>query len=983
MQNNLRLSGNFDKIFYKKLSKSVVFFNRHKWKATAGLAEIYKPQEIEAGKGEKLYEPGRIVQGARETPTFRMLLPPPNITGNLHLGHALMATVQDVICRHKKLLGYDVEWTPGTDHAGIATQVVVEKKLCKEYGVTRQDIGREKFLREIWKWKEDKVNNIRKDLKNLGCLLWWNREYFTMDKTQAHAVNEAFIRLFEQGLINRQESLVNWSCALESAISDIEVEFLNLRGPTQVAVPGYDKNITFGRIFDIKYKVLDNAAEDHITVSTTRPETMLGDVAIAVHPFDERYLKYRESDGVCLMHPLRHQVIPLIFDVGIDPHFGTGAVKITPAHDHDDFKIAKKHELNPIQVFSSKGFVVEDHKDFALKPRFIAREEILQKLGEQNLLVSIRDHSMQLPICSRSKDVVEYMLKEQWFLKCQQLALNALSEVESGRLQIIPNKYEIEWQRWLEDCHDWCISRQLWWGHQIPAYKVRCNDESRKEVWVAAHDEQEALMKSLELLKCIDVSITRDQDVLDTWFSSALLPLSISGWPNKEIKGRYPLDLIETGHDILFFWVARMVMLGLIFTGQTPFKRILLNGIVCDAHGRKMSKSLGNIVTPQQVVQGITLDDLQKEIKASHKAGILSESEMQKSLIGAHQMFPSGIPECGTDALRFTLCSYNIKNHFINFDVTECYTNKKFLNKIWQAARFTVTAAEGLKMSSTEFKDFDESLLSRWDLWILSRLAHTLQQCNESIEDFNLHFATSGFKKFFYNEICDIYLEITKNNIKMKSPEGYVQCAVLCSCLNSALQAMQPFTPFICEELLKYIPQPISLDLNKFFNSSLEREIEEIVEVCEQIRQLKGRHQISRKHEPHLILYAHSIKGLSMLQPHLSEIKTLTLTNAIEVRLLQNNAQIHKDLTCYSTAGYMCSFGIVTNELYAEEKKIAAPKENINNQKLSKLEKELERYSTRWEDEGFRKSASSRVQQKHFQKIQQLKSEIDKIKTMI
>uniref|UniRef100_A0A1A9V4J1 valine--tRNA ligase n=1 Tax=Glossina austeni TaxID=7395 RepID=A0A1A9V4J1_GLOAU len=983
MQNNLRLSGNLDKIFYKKLKKFVVLFNRYKWKSVAGLAEAYKPKEIEAGKREKLHETGHCVQIKRETPTFRMLLPPPNITGNLHLGHALMATIQDVICRHKKQLGYDVEWIPGTDHAGIATQVVVEKKLGKDCSLTRQDIGREKFLREIWKWKEEKVNNIREDLKKLGCILCWNREYFTMDKTQAYAVNEAFIRLFEQGLISRQESLVNWSCALESAISDIEVELLDMKGPTQVPVPGYDKNITFGRMFNIKYKILDNGTEDYITVSTTRPETMLGDVAVAVHPFDKRYSKYRESDGVCLMHPLRQQLIPLIFDDVVDPHFGTGAVKITPAHDRDDFKIAKRHELNPIQVFSTKGFVLEDHKEFALKPRFVVREEILQKLAEQNLLDSVSDHSMQLPMCSRSKDVLEYMIKEQWFLQCQQLGLNALSEVQSGRLQIIPNKYEVEWQRWLEDCHDWCISRQLWWGHQIPAYKARCNNENDKEVWVAAHDEQEALMKALELLKSVDISITRDQDVLDTWFSSALLPLSMSGWPKKEIKGHYPLDLIETGHDILFFWVARMVMLGLIFTGETPFKKILLNGIVCDAHGRKMSKSLGNIIAPQQVIEGASLQDLQKEIHASHKAGILDELETQKSLIGVHRMFPSGIPECGTDALRFTLCSHNIKNHFINFDVTECHTNKKFLNKIWQAARFVAAAAEDLEISAKVFEDFNESLLSKWDLWILSRLAHTLRQCRESLENFNLHFATAGFKKFFYNELCDVYLETTKNNIKLKSPEGYVQCSVLCICLRSALEDMQPFTPFICEELLKYIPQPITLDVNKFYNSSLEAEIEALLEVCEQIRQLKSRNQISRKHEPYLRLYAHSLKALSILQPHLREIKALTLTNNVELRLLQNNSQIHKDLTCYSTAGYMCSFGILTNELYAEEKKKAIHQTNANNDKLSKLEKELERYSTRWEDKGFRKSASSRVQEKHLQKIQQLKFEIEKIKSMI
>ena len=534
------------------------------------------------------------------------------------------------------------------------------------------------------------------------------------------------------------------------------METVDIKGPTEISVPGYDKNITFGRIYDINYKIL-GSENDTITVSTTRPETVLGDVAVAVHPTDERYKKYRDMPEVLLWHPFREEPIPLVFDVTVDPEFGTGAVKITPAHDRNDFEVACKHLLKAKQVFTPKGVISKEYKQFAELPRFVAREKILQKLGELQLLHAVRDHNMQLPICSRSKDIIEYMIRKQWFLHCQPMADEALSEVLSGRIQIIPENFVIDWKKWLENCHDWCISRQLWWGHQIPAYKVT-DTTANKSCWVAAHSKEEALQKAQLILNSNTLSATQDSDVLDTWFSSGLLPFSASNWPSEEYKQNYPLDLMETGHDILFFWVARMVMLGLKLTGTAPFKKVLLNGIVCDAHGRKMSKSLGNVVTPQQVVQGASLESLQEDIKANHKAGILSSSEVQKSLKGIQRMFPQGIQECGTDALRFTLCSHNIKSHFINFDVNECHTNKLFLNKIWQATRFTLGAAERLNMPLNEVESLNHAPLNKWDLWVLSRLADTLKICSESFENYNLHLATQALKQFLYNNLCDVYV---------------------------------------------------------------------------------------------------------------------------------------------------------------------------------------------------------------------------------
>uniref|UniRef100_A0A1I8PSQ2 Valine--tRNA ligase n=1 Tax=Stomoxys calcitrans TaxID=35570 RepID=A0A1I8PSQ2_STOCA len=942
------------------------------------LANAYQPKVVEHGKVDKLCSSADM-KGKCKPGTYRMLLPPPNVTGSLHLGHALMATIQDVISRQKRQLGYDVLWIPGTDHAGIATQVVVEKKLLKERGLSRHELGRDDFLKEVWKWKQEKGDGIVDDLKKLGCTLSWDREYFTMDERQAYAVNEAFIRLFEEGLIERKESLVNWSCALQSAISDIEVETLDLKGPTELSVPGYEKNITFGRMYDISYRIMNVTEPEYIKVSTTRPETLLGDVAVAVNPTDERYQKYRNMPEVLLWHPFREEPIPLIFDVSVEPEFGTGAVKITPAHDRNDFDLAQRHLLKPIQVFSEQGLINDDFKAFSHKPRFEAREMILQKLAELHLLYDIHDHAMQLPICSRSKDVIEYMLREQWFLHCQSMADEALAEVLSGRLQIVPPNFEIEWQRWLENCHDWCISRQLWWGHQIPAYKAtNCSDG--KTIWVAAHSEQEALIKSREKLGSADIALARDLDVLDTWFSSALLPFSASNWPLEEYKIHYPLDLMETGHDILFFWVARMVMLGLKLTGSAPFKKILLNGIVCDAHGRKMSKSLGNVVTPQQVVQGASLKSLEQELQAAHKAGVLSQGEVKKSIKGLQHMFPQGIQECGTDALRFTLCSHNIKSHFINFDINECYTNKLFLNKIWQATRFTLGAAERLNMPLNEIETMNQVPLGKWDLWILSRLADTLKLCHESCEKFNFHMATGALKNFLYSNLCDVYVETCKRNINLQKPEGYIHCATLATALSWSLQAMSPFTPFVTEELLKHLPPNIDIDLNRFHDVQLEKEISLILEVCQQIRQLKSRNTISKKHDPHLYLYGHNDEACNILQPYLQEIQALTLTNGIHLKAIKEKSKQHLNL--FSTAGHLCSFGISTNDSYKPSLGKSSSAHDINEQKLQKLEADLKRYRMRMDNEGFRKSASQEVQQKHAEKIQQLEVEIEKIKSM-
>ncbi|XP_037719122.1 valine--tRNA ligase, mitochondrial [Drosophila subpulchrella] len=949
------------------------------------LATGYQPRPVEQAYWEREQRQANLPkpsEGGCKRGSYRMLLPPPNVTGNLHLGHALMATVQDVIARQRQQLGYEVDWVPGTDHAGIATQVVVERTLASSQGKTRQEMGRPAFLDEVWRWKAEKGAGIVQDLRQLGCRLNWQREYFTMDEQQAHAVNVAFERLFDEGLISRRNSLLNWSTALRSAISDIEVDVIDIKEPMEIAVPGYERNVLFGRIYDFAYRVVDgetlpDGSVEEIVVSTTRPETILGDVAVAVHPLDPRYSKYRHLEEVKLKHPFRDDTIPLVFDISVDQEFGTGAVKITPAHDKFDFELANRHKLEPRQVFDETGHVLETYDEFKGKPRFEARELIVNRLEDLDLLRQVRSHSMQLPVCSRSKDVIEYMILPQWFLKCKDLARDALSELHSGRLQIQPPSFETEWERWLKDSRDWCISRQLWWGHQVPAYEV--TDAKGNTQWVAAVNEKAAKQKAKELVGSKEFTLKRDPDVLDTWFSSSLLPFSTAGWPKESYKERYPLDLMQTGHDILFFWVARMMMMGLKLTGEAPFQRILLNGIVCDAHGRKMSKSLGNIVAPQQVVQGASLESLKAVLEQSCEAGIIKPEELKTSSAGMTKMFPNGIQECGTDALRFTLMSHNIKSHFISFDVNACYTNKLFLNKIWQAMRFTLGSAKSLGISLDHFETLEGVTLGVWDRWIIGRLAETLSTCSQSYTTYNFHLATAALKNFFYQNLCDIYLETTKAAIANRTGDAYIHVGTLAACLSWGLQAMAPFTPFVASELLQHVPMNIELKLSDYQDSKLEEEVNEIVSICQSVRQVKSRNEISKRHQPRLSLFAQNTESAGVLRRHLSEIQVLTRCEGVELELLDESAKISKQLSFFSTAGALCSFGLKVGDALALTEEKRDEMQLANTKKLKKLVNELQRYRMRLDNEAFQLMADKAVKTHFENKVKELEAEINSL----
>lgn len=599
---------------------------------------------------------------------------------------------------------------------------------------------------------------------------------------------------------------INWSCALESAISDIEVETLDLIGPTKITVPGYKKPVIFGQITDIAYKRCDADAE--IVVSTTRPETLLGDMAVAVNPDDHRYSELRDQN-IQLWHPFRQESIPLIFDTTVDPLVGTGAVKITPSHSKIDYAIARKHGIAPKEVINEKGIITNGYDRFTGMPRFIARDEILNALANLGLLRETKDHAMQLPICSRSGDIIEHLLRPQWFVRTKAMAQDAVQAVDRGELKIYPPSFDKQWRGWLLNNQDWCISRQLWWGHRIPAFECQHAD---KVVWVAAHNASEARVKAAKLLNIDennDIIINHDSDVLDTWFSSALLPFSSLGWPNStaDLSRYYPLDIMETGHDIFLFWVAKMVMLGKQLTGQYPFKNILLHGIIRDSEGRKMSKSKGNVIAPEQIVNGSTVDELCSELDKSLKSGILEEKEYKKSIANVKRTFPKGIPECGTDALRFTLCTYDITETFINFNVNQCIANKLFFNKIWNATKFTLTNCTDLGVNLQGKLLLKAENMTEIDRWILSRLATVTVEFEQAMDHNDFRTATGSLKTFLYDDVCDVYLECTKLHMRSaEEPFASNHCNVLLHCLAIGMVHMSHFTPFLAKELGKYLP---------------------------------------------------------------------------------------------------------------------------------------------------------------------------------
>lgn len=772
--------------------------------------KAYNPIAVESAwyswwEKEGFFKPEFTADGeVKPEGKFVIVEPPPNVTGMLHIGHALANALQDVMIRWNRMQGKTTLWLPGCDHAGISTQSVVEKTLYRKEGLTRHDLGREKFVDTVWEWKEEYHQKINSVLRKMGGSFDWTREAFTMDANLSAAVTETFCKLHEEGTIYRANRLVNWCTQLNTALSNLEVENKELTGRTLLDIPGYDKKVEFGVIVHFKYPI--EGSDETIEVATTRIETMLGDSGIAVHPEDSRYTHLVGKNAV---HPfIEGRLLPIVADTYVDKEFGTGAVKLTPAHDPNDFNLGKAHNLKFINILNDNGTINENGGSYAGQKRFDVRYTIQDDLKKLGLYVDKKDNPMKVPLCEKSKDVIEPLLKPQWWMKMDELAKEGLEVVKSGEIKILPESAEKSYYRWMENMQDWCLSRQLWWGHQIPMYYATIEGESGDDTdnskWFAGRTEAEAQEKAAKALAGKKFTLKRDEDVLDTWFSSGLWPFSTLGWPNvtHDLEKLYPTSVLETGWDILFFWVARMIMLGKKMTGKVPFTEVYCHSLVRDSEGRKMSKSLGNVIDPQDIISGIKLEELHAKLLT----GNLNPNEVAKATKYQKTAFPDGIPQCGTDALRFALVSYTTGGGDIAFDIKVIHGYRKFCNKIYQATKYVVGKLPAdYKPPKSGKKTGKESLAEKF---ILHKLTNAAKDINKALEEREFMRSTTIVYQYWYNNLCDVFIENSKAIIQDGTPEEKQSALdTLYTALEGALTMIHPFMPFLSEELWQRLPR--------------------------------------------------------------------------------------------------------------------------------------------------------------------------------
>lgn len=855
---------------------------------------VYDPQSFEK-KWYAFWEENKLFHAEveQDKQPFSIVIPPPNVTGQLHMGHALDNTLQDIQIRWRRMQGYNTLWMPGSDHAGIATQIKVEEMLAKEQGVSRYDLGREKFIEKVWEWKHQYGSKITKQLRSLGASCDWERERFTMDEGCSKAVREVFVSLYEKGLIYQGYRITNWCPRCNTALSDIEVEHEDSEG----------------HLYHLRYQI--EGTNEYVEIATTRPETMLGDSGVAVHPEDERYV---HLIGKNLILPIVNRKIPIFADEYVDPSFGTGAVKVTPAHDPNDFEMGQRHNLEQIIVLNNDATMADNTGKYKGMDRYACRKQIIADLKELGNLVKIADHAHAVGHCQRCHTIVEPMVSKQWFVKMESLAAPAMEAVTSGKIKFVPERFTKIYINWLENIRDWCISRQIWWGHRIPAWYCDTCGET-----VVSRDDLHTCPKCGKPMH-------QDEDVLDTWFSSGLWPFSTMGWPEEtaELKQFYPTSVLVTGYDIIFFWVARMIMMGLEFGKDIPFKHVFIHGLVRDSQGRKMSKSLGNGIDPLEVIE-----------------------------------------KYGADTLRFMLITGNTPGNDMRFYWERVEATRNFANKLWNASRFTLMNLEGFDI---KFKP-SQAEYTLADKWILSRYAKTVVEVTNNLEKFELGEAGRALYDFIWNEFCDWYIEMAKARLYDKDAVKERQTAqyVLCYVLENTLKLLHPFMPYITEEIWQHIPHegesimvaawPTDED-NKIDIKS-EQDMTTIMEVIKAIRNMRAEVNVAPGKKSEVILQFASTDLQEVLQANAGYLKVLAAAEPITV------------LTSDAVKPENAMTAVVNGvEIYLPLKGlIDVEKETARlNKELATLDKELQRVSGKLSNAGFVAKAPADVIEKEKEK---------------
>ncbi len=914
------------------------------------MKKTYAPEDIEERCYQRWERDNYFAPDGEGTP-YCIMIPPPNVTGTLHMGHAFQVTIMDALIRYHRMRGDNTLWQMGTDHAGIATQMVVERQINSE-GLTRHDLGRDAFVDRVWEWKDQSGDKISQQLRRMGASVDWTRDRFTMDEGLTRAVLEVFVTLYDDGLIYRGKRLVNWDPVLHTALSDLEVL-------------SSEEN---GNLWHFRYPLVDN--EGYLVVATTRPETMLGDTAVAVSPGDERYQNYI---GGQVRLPLTDRTIPVIADEYVDPEFGTGCVKITPGHDFNDYEVGQRHNLEIINIFTADAALNDNvPEQYRGMDRIGARDRVVADMENAGLLDKIEDHQLVVPRGDRSGSVIEPYLTDQWYVKAESLARPAIEAVEDGRIRFVPENWSRTYFEWMHNIQDWCISRQLWWGHRIPAWY---DDDGNIYV---ARDEQAARDKHG---LAADLALRQDEDVLDTWFSSALWPFSTLGWPDKtrELETFYPTNVLVTGFDIIFFWVARMIMMGLRFMGEVPFKEVYIHGLIRDHEGQKMSKSKGNALDPLDLIDGIDLDSLVQK-----RTRDLMQPDMGPRIDrDTRKQFPNGIPAFGTDALRFTFASLATTGRDIRFELGRIEGYRNFCNKLWNASNYVFLNTEGQDCGLGG--DYELGLPERW---IRSRLNRTITEVHQHFTGYRFDLAAKAIYEFSWGEFCDWYIELSKPTLQAgvgSEREQKGARRTLTEVLDALLRLIHPLMPFITEELwlrvapltgndgdtimLQAFPVPRDFDVD----DAAEAEMKWIMGFILGVRQIRGEMDIAPSKPLPVLLDGAGPGDVANLEQHQPYLKGLARLESINV--LADGAEIPQSATALLGAMKILvpMAGLVD---------VAAERDRLERLR-KKRQIELDRCEQKLSNENFVNNAPPQVVEKEKLRADELRVEIGQLKEQL